>query len=81
MTLAAVKKLAIQLPLAQRMKLLDTLLGTIPPMREPVTLAELEARADEVDSGKANTVSYRTFSADLAKMKKSIDQRRSGHRG
>jgi hypothetical protein len=81
MTLAAVKKLAIKLPLRQRMKLADTLLESIPPMRAPVTLEELERRADEVLSGKAKTVSYRTFAADLRKMKKSIGQRRSAQRG
>jgi putative addiction module component (TIGR02574 family) len=81
MTLAAVKKLAIKLPLRQRMKLADTLLESIPPMREPVTLAELERRADEVEAGTAKTISYRTFAADLAKMRKSIGQRRPGQRG
>jgi putative addiction module component (TIGR02574 family) len=81
MTLAAVEKLAIKLPLRQRMKLANMLLGSIPPMRESVTLQELERRADEVEAGTVKTVSYRTFAKDLAKMKKSIGQRRPAHRG
>jgi len=72
MTLAAVKKLAIQLPLRQRMKLADTLLESIPPMREPVTLAELERRADEVLSGKVKGISGEEFDRDLAEMERSI---------
>lgn len=81
MTLAAVKKLAIQLPLKQRMQLAEAMLESIPPMREPVTLAELERRAEEVEAGTVKTISYRTFMADLAKMRKSIGQSRSGQRG
>jgi putative addiction module component (TIGR02574 family) len=81
MTLADVKKLAVQLPPAQRMKLADALLDTIPPMRKPVTLAELEARIDEVASGKVKAVSGEIFDAELDEMEKSIGQRRSAHRG
>ncbi len=81
MTLAAVKKLANQLPLRQRMQLAEAMLESIPPMREAVTLAELERRAAEVEAGTAKTISYRTFMADLAKMRKSIGQSRPGHRG
>ena len=81
MTLAAVKKLAIKLPPAQRMKLANTLFESIPPMREPVTLAELERRADEVEAGTVKTISAHTFLTDIAKMRKSIGQKRPGQRG
>jgi putative addiction module component (TIGR02574 family) len=81
MTLAAVKKLAIKLPLKQRMKLAEAMLETLPPMREPLTLAELEARADEVISGKVKAISEEEFDRDLAAMEKSITQRRSRQRG
>ncbi|MCE0523546.1 MAG: addiction module protein [Methylacidiphilales bacterium] len=81
MTLASVKKLAVQLPPAQRMKLADVLLGTLPPMRKPVTLAELERRIDEVESGKVKAVPGDVFDADLEEMEKSIRQRRLAHRG
>jgi putative addiction module component (TIGR02574 family) len=81
MTLAAVKKLAIKLPPAQRLKLADALLETLPPMRKPVTLAELERRIDEVASGKVKAVPGDVFDAELDAMEKSIGQRRSAHRG
>jgi putative addiction module component (TIGR02574 family) len=81
MTLAAVKKLAIKLPPAQRMKLADVLLDTIQPMRKPVTLAELEARIDEVASGKVKAIPGDVFDAELDEMEKSIGQRRSAQRG
>lgn len=81
MTLAAVKKLAIQLSPAQRLKLADALLETIPPMRKPITLAELESRIDEVTSGKVKAIPGEVFDAELDEMEKSIGQRRSTHRG
>ena len=81
MTLAAVKKLAIQLPLKQRMKLAEAMLETLPLMRKPLTLVELEARADEIISGKVKAISEEEFDRDLAAMEKSITQRRSRHRG
>ena len=72
MTLAAVKKLAIKLPLRQRLKLAEAMLETLPPLREPVTLEELERRADEVLSGKVKAISSEEFDRDLAEMEKSI---------
>ncbi len=81
MTLAAVKKLAIKLSLADRLKLADALWESVPPMREPVTLAELERRADEVDSGKATLVSSEEFDANLAQLAKSLRRKRSAQRG
>ncbi len=80
MTLAAVKKLAIKLPPAQRMKLADALLDTIPPMRKPVTLAELETRIDEVAAGKVKAISGDAFDRELDEMEKSIGQSRSAQR-
>lgn len=80
MTLAAVKKLAIKLPLAERLKLADAMWESIPPMREPVTLAELERRADEVESGKVKAIPGSVFIAELKEMKRSI-QRRARQRG
>ena len=81
MTLAAVKKLAIKLPLKQRMKLAEAMLETLPPMRKSSTLAELEARIDEVESGKVKPVSGKVFLAELEKMKRSVDYKRPRQRG
>jgi putative addiction module component (TIGR02574 family) len=81
MTLAAVKKLAIKLSPVQRMKLADALLATIPAMREPITFAELETRADEVMSGKVKGISEEEFDQELDEMEKSIPHRRPSQRG
>jgi putative addiction module component (TIGR02574 family) len=72
MTLTAVKKLAFQLPETQRVKLASTLLDSVPPHREPVTLEELERRAEEVESGKVKPVSSDKFDAHIARLRKSI---------
>jgi putative addiction module component (TIGR02574 family) len=80
MTLTAIKKLAIKVPLAQRLKLADAMWESIPSMREPVTLEELERRADEVISGKVKAISGKEFDAELDRLEKSIFQRRSAHR-
>jgi hypothetical protein len=81
MTLAAVKKLAIKLPLKQRMKLAEAMLETLPPMRKPLTLAELEARIDEVESGKVTPISGKVFLAELEEMERSIGHKRPRQRG
>ena len=72
MTLTAVKKLAFQLPPAEQMKLASALLDRIPPHRSPVTLAELERRAEEVESGKVKPVPSDKFDAHIARLRKSI---------
>ena len=72
MTLAAVQKLAFRLPKSQRAKLASALLDSIPPHREPVSLAELEERAEEVESGKVKAVSSRQLDAQIARLRKSI---------
>ena len=72
MTLTAVKKMAFQLPEIQRVKLASALLDSIPPHREPVTLEELERRAEEVESGKVKPVSSEKFDAHIARLRKSI---------
>ena len=72
MTLTAVKKMAFQLPETQRVKLVNALLNTIQPHREPITLQELERRADEVECGKVKPVSSAKFDAHIARLRKSI---------
>jgi putative addiction module component (TIGR02574 family) len=72
MTLTAVKKLAFQLPEIQRVKLASALLDSVPPHREPVTLEELERRAEEVESGKVKPVSSDEFDAHITHLRASI---------
>jgi putative addiction module component (TIGR02574 family) len=77
MTLTTVKKMAFQLPENQRAKLASDLLESIPPHRAPVTLEELERRADDVESGKVKEVSSNDFDAHISRLRKSV---RSGRR-
>jgi hypothetical protein len=81
MTLAAVRKLVFKLPLSDRLKLVEEVQRQVPPMRAPVTLEELERRADEVDAGTAKLVSSEEFGAWLKRMKKSVGHKRSTQRG
>jgi len=83
MTLAAIKKMTSQLTKAQKVKLVGDLLEeSLPKFRKPVTLAELERRADDVASGRVKAVSGKVFDAELDEMEKSIGtQRRAAHRG
>ncbi len=71
MTPTAVKKRAFQLPAIQRAKPAGALWDSIPPYREPVTLEELERRAEEVESGKVRPVSSEEFDAQIARLRKS----------
>jgi putative addiction module component (TIGR02574 family) len=80
-TLAAVKKLAIKLPLRQRIKLANELYESVPPMRGPSSLAELEARFEEVESGKVKPIPAKVFLAELDQMMGSIRRKRRGQRG
>jgi hypothetical protein len=64
-TLAAVKKLAINLPLKQRLQLADALYGSMPPLQGSVGIAELERRADEVESGNVKALDADVVLADL----------------
>ncbi len=77
MTLTAVKKLAIKLPLKQRLKLADALYDSAPVLPRSVGLAELERRADEVISGKVKAVTWDEFQRDLDEMRKSIKPARA----
>ncbi len=80
MTLAAVKKLAIELPPKQRLQLADALYESLPILPGSVGLAELERRADEVISGKVKGIPWEEFQRDLREMRKSITPKRI-HRG
>ncbi len=81
MTLAAVKKLAIQLPLRQRMQLANALYESVSPMRGPSSIAEMEARLEEVESGKVKPISGKDFLAELDQMIGSVRRKRRGQRG
>jgi putative addiction module component (TIGR02574 family) len=77
MTFTAIKKLALQLPLRDRLTLANAMWDSVPPMREPLTLAELERRADEVESGKVKAISSADFEKRMKRLEKTLFSKRS----
>lgn len=74
MTLTAIRKMVFTLPKAQRVRLADEMLeDSIVPFREPVTLAVLERRAEELRSGKVKGVSDQEFEATLKELEASVE--------
>ena len=66
--------MAFTLSKAQRVQLADDLLeASIAPFREPVTLATLERRAEELRRRKVKGISDREFEATLKELENSID--------
>jgi putative addiction module component (TIGR02574 family) len=61
MSLTILKREALKLPKAQRLKLAGVLLDSVPADRlvdeEPLTMAEIDRRADELKSGKVKGIS------------------------
>jgi len=56
MSLTLLKQEALKLPKAQRLKLASALLDSVPTAEEPLTLEELDRRADELKSGKVKGI-------------------------
>ena len=56
MSLTLLKQEALKLPKAQRLKLASVLLDSVPADEEPLTIAELDRRSDEMKSGKVKGI-------------------------
>jgi putative addiction module component (TIGR02574 family) len=56
MSLTLLKREALKLPKAQRLKLASVLLDSVPTDEEPLTLEELDCRSDELKSGKVKGI-------------------------
>ena len=60
-----IEKRVLALPLAQRVFLAETLLGSLPPVTEEMTeteeMAEVERRETEIESGKVRSLSDAEF--------------------
>ena len=65
MTLAALKKVALDLPEGQRVKLANTLFASLPPHREALSFTEMERRADDCLSGSAEMIPANEFHAGV----------------
>lgn len=73
-TLTTIRKMVFTLPKAQRVRLAAELLeDSIVPLREPVTLATLERRAEELRSGKVKGISEKEFEATLKELEAGIE--------
>jgi putative addiction module component (TIGR02574 family) len=79
-TLATLKKAALQLPESQRVKLANALVESISPHREAVTFEDLERRADEVISGKVKAVTSEQFDAGIDRLMQGFAQKRKAQR-
>jgi len=76
MTLATLKKVVLQLPENQRIKLAGDLFDSIPPHREAITMEELERRGDEVISGQVKAVSSEEFNAGVDRLMRQFARKR-----
>ncbi len=56
MSLTLLKREALKLPKAQRLRLASVLLDSVPSDEESLTMAELDRRADEMKSGKVKGI-------------------------
>ena len=76
MTLAALKKEVLRLPLAQRIKLADALYESLPSVREPLTFEVLEKRAEEALSGSVKMYDAEEVFSDARKLVQKIARQR-----
>ncbi len=56
MSLTLLKREALKLPKAQRLKLASVLLDSVPSDEGPMTLTEIDRRADEMKSGRVKGI-------------------------
>ncbi len=72
-TLSAIRRIVFTLPKAQRVRLADEMLeDSIVPFRDPVTLATLERRSEELRTGKVKGISDGEFEATLKELEAGI---------
>jgi hypothetical protein len=87
MTLAALKKEVLRLPLNQRLKLAEAVYESVPSAPKPLTFEELEKRADEALSGSVKMYDADEVFAGARKLVQKIarqrarSQRRPAQRG
>ncbi|HEV3271201.1 MAG TPA: hypothetical protein VGZ93_03375 [Candidatus Methylacidiphilales bacterium] len=77
MTLTALKKEALQLPAAQRIKLANAVFESLPPAREALSFAERERRAEEALSSSVKMIGADEFHEGARKLVDKIARRRS----
>jgi hypothetical protein len=87
MTLAALKKEVLRLPISQRVQVADAVFGSLPVLRPPLSFEEREKRADEALSSSATVIGADECYAGARKLIGKIarhlatNQRRPAQRG
>jgi len=76
MTLAALKKEVLRLPLNQRLKLAEAVYESVPSAHEPLPFEEMEKRADEALSGSVKMIPAEQFHREARALVKKIARRR-----
>ncbi len=77
MTLAALKKEVLRLPVNQRLKLADAVYKSLPSAPEPLTFEQLEKRADEALSGSVEMIPAELFHREARALVRKIALRRA----
>ena len=68
MTLTALKKEVLRLPLAQRVKLANAVFESLPSVRGPLSFEERERRAEEALTGSVKMIPADEFHAGARKL-------------
>jgi putative addiction module component (TIGR02574 family) len=77
MTLTALRREVLQLPAAQRIKLVNAVFESLPPAREALSFAEMEKRADDALSGSVKMIDADEFHKDARKLIDKIARQRA----
>jgi putative addiction module component (TIGR02574 family) len=81
MTLAAMREMADQLSIGERLELAEHIWGSLPPFRQSLTLAEIESRIDDIESGRVQALSSDELRARMNALKNELLHKRSPQRG
>jgi putative addiction module component (TIGR02574 family) len=81
MTLAAMREMADKLPVGERLELAEHIWASVPPFRQSLTLAEIESRIDDIESGRVQPLSSQEFEARMTALEGELLHKRSGQRG
>jgi len=79
MTLAALKKEVLRLPLAQRVRLANAVFESLPSPRKALSFEEMEKRAEEALSGSVKMISADEFHEGARKLINKLARQRAKH--
>ncbi|MCE0521782.1 MAG: addiction module protein [Methylacidiphilales bacterium] len=76
MTLTALKKEVLRLPVAQRIKLANAVFESLPSHRKALSFEELDKRADEALSGSVKMISAEQFDRETEELLNKLARQR-----